>query len=698
MRPQQLNPLFASLDSLAGVGPKSASRLEKLITDSKSSCVLDLLFHLPHAIIDRRNQPGVKNGKVGEIITAKVQIDEHIVPPRQANRPYKVLAHDDTGEITLVFFRPRPNWLSTVLPIGETRIISGRFEVYNEMAQMTHPDLIATEQELESLSLIEPVYRMTSGLTAKQLRKAISSALEQLPELPEWLDPELCKQEQFPSFGESLRNIHTPNELSDLETKSLNRRRLAYDESLACQLALVIGRFYLAKSGGTSRITKGDLKQKILASLPFKLTQSQEKAILEIEQDLVSEARMQRLIQGDVGSGKTILALLAMSHAVESGSQAALMAPTEILVRQHFASISEICEKVNIKVAQLTGQDSHKYRREIEEAIETGEIDIVIGTHALFQAGIKFNDLGLAVIDEQHRFGVHQRLALRSKGENTDLLVMTATPIPRTLVLTYFGDMDVSMLTEKPGGENLIMTNSIPLRRLDEVIARIKYAVQDGQKVYWVCPLVEESEKIDISATEDRFKKLKQEFGDQVAMIHGRMSGEDKEEAMRQFSAGGVKVLVATTVIEVGVDVPDATIMVIEHAERFGLSQLHQLRGRVGRRNKSSFCLLLFKSPLSETAQNRIAIMRETNDGFKIAEEDLRNRGEGEILGTRQSGTHDFRVANLSQHKSLMEIAHDDARLILKSDPSLRSERGEALKMLLHLFHKDQTLRLLDAG
>ena len=698
MRPQQLNPLFASLDSLAGIGPKSASRLEKLITDSKSSCVLDLLLHLPHAIIDRRNQPGVKNGKVGEIITAKVQIDEHIVPPRQANRPYKVLAHDDTGEITLVFFRLRPNWLSTVLPIGETRIISGRFEVYNEMAQMTHPDLIATEQELESLSLIEPVYRMTSGLTAKQLRKAISSALEQLPELPEWLDPELCKQEQFPSFVESLRNIHTPNELSDLETKSPNRRRLAYDESLACQLALAIGRFYLAKSGGTSRIAKGVLKQKILASLPFKLTQSQEKAILEIEQDLASEARMQRLIQGDVGSGKTILALLAMSHVVESGSQAALMAPTEILVRQHLESISEICEKANINVAQLTGQDTQKYRREIENAIAAGEIDIVIGTHALFQAGIKFKDLGLAVIDEQHRFGVHQRLALRSKGKKTDLLVMTATPIPRTLVLTYFGDMDVSMLTEKPRGENPIITNSIPLHRLNEVIDRIKHAVQEGQKVYWVCPLVEESEKIDISATEDRFKKLKQEFGDQVAMIHGRMSGEDKEEAMSQFSAGVVKVLVATIVIEVGVDVPDATIMVIEHAERFGLSQLHQLRGRVGRRNKDSYCLLLFKSPLSEIAQNRIAIMRETNDGFKIAEEDLRNRGEGEVLGTRQSGSHDFRVANLSQHKSLMEIAHDDARLILKSDPSFTSERGEALKMLLHLFHKDQTLRLLGAG
>ena len=698
MRPQQLNPLFASLDSLAGIGPKSISRLEKLIADSKSSCVLDLLFHLPHAIIDRRNQPGVKNGKVGEIITAKVQVDEHIVPPRQANRPYKVLAHDDTGEITLVFFRPRPNWLSTVLPIGETRIISGRFEVYNEMAQMTHPDLIATEQEFESLSLIEPVYRMTSGLTAKQLRKAISSALEQLPELPEWLDSELCKQEHFPSFGESLRKIHSPNELSDLETKSPNRRRLAYDESLACQLALAIGRFYLAKSGGTSRIAKGDLKQNILASLPFKLTQSQEKAILEIEQDLSSETRMHRLIQGDVGSGKTILALLAMSHVVECGSQAVLMAPTEILVRQHLASIFEICEKVNIKVAQLTGQDSQKYRREIEEAIETGEIDIVIGTHALFQAGIKFKDLGLAVIDEQHRFGVHQRLALRSKGKKTDLLVMTATPIPRTLVLTYFGDMDVSMLTEKPGGENPIMTNSIPLHRLDEVIARIKNAVQEGQKVYWVCPLVEESEKIDISATEDRFEKLKQEFGDQVAMIHGRMSGEDKEEAMRRFSAGEVKILVATTVIEVGVDVPDATIMIIEHAERFGLSQLHQLRGRVGRRNKTSYCLLLFKGPLSETAQNRIAIMRETNDGFKIAEEDLRNRGEGEVLGTRQSGTHDFRVANLSQHKSLMEIAHDDARLILKSDPSLRSERGEALKMLLYLFHKNQTLQLLEAG
>ena len=698
MRPQLLNPLFSSLDSLTGIGPKNANRLEKLLADSRSSCVIDLLFHLPHGFIDRRNQPGVKYGKIGEIITAKVHIDEHIIPPRQTSRPYKIVAHDETGEITLVFFRPRPNWLSTALPIGETRIISGRFELYSDMAQMTHPDLIATEQEFESLSLIEPVYRMTDGLSAKQLRKAMRAAIEQLPELPEWLDPELKKREQFPSFTDSLRKIHLPTDVSNFDSKSSVRRRLAYDESLACQLALAIGRHHLAKFGGTPRVAEGTLKQKIIDSLPFKLTQSQEKASLEIEQDLSSQTRMHRLIQGDVGSGKTVLALLAMAHVVESGSQAALMAPTEILARQHGESISKMCANTNMKVAVLTGQDSQKQKRETELAIETGKVDIIIGTHALFQAGIEFKDLGLAVIDEQHRFGVHQRLALRSKGQKTDLLVMTATPIPRTLVLTYFGDMDVSILTEKPNGKNPIQTSSIPLDRLTEVITRIKNVIQNGQKVYWVCPLVEESDKLDISAAEERFAQLKNDFGDQVVLIHGRMNGEEKESVMRQFAGGSAKILVATTVIEVGVDVPDATIMVIEHAERFGLSQLHQLRGRVGRRDQASFCLLLFKGPLSESAQNRIAIMRETNDGFKIAEEDLRNRGEGEVLGTRQSGAHDFRIANLSQHKSLMEIAHDDARLVLNTDPSLNSERGKSLKLLLYLFHKEQTLQLLEAG
>ena len=698
MRPQLLNPLFAPLDSLAGIGPKSANRLEKLLAYAQSPCILDLLLLLPHGLIDRRYQPGVKNGKVGEIITASVHVDDHNIPPRQSNRPYKVLAHDETGEITLVFFRPRPNWLSTVLPIGETRIISGRFELYNEMAQMTHPDLIATEQEYESLSLIEPLYSLTSGLTAKQLRKAINSALERLPDLPEWLDPELMKQEQFPTFAESLQRLHTPTDSSDVDSQSPARRRLAYDESLACQLALAIGRHHLQKTGGTPRPAGGTLKQKIIDELPFKLTQSQENSLVEIEQDLSSRTKMHRLIQGDVGSGKTVVALLAMVHVVESGSQAALMVPTEILARQHSEFISAICAKTNITVAILTGKDTQNKKRETESAIEKGEIDIIIGTHALFQVGIKFKDLGLAVIDEQHRFGVHQRLALRNKGHNSDLLVMTATPIPRTLVLTYFGDMDVSILTEKPSGDNPIQTNSIPLSRLDEVIVRVKNAIQNGQKIYWVCPLVEESDKLDISAAEDRYEHLKKIFDNQVILIHGRMSSEAKENAMDNFATGVAKILVATTVIEVGVDIPDATIMVIEHAERFGLSQLHQLRGRVGRRDKPSFCLLLFKGPLSEAAQSRIAIMRETNDGFKIAEEDLKNRGEGEMLGTRQSGTHDFRITNLKQHRSLMEIAQKDARLILKSDPELTSIRGQALKLLLHLFNKDQILQLLQAG
>ncbi|MEP3275416.1 MAG: ATP-dependent DNA helicase RecG, partial [Stappiaceae bacterium] len=683
MRPTVLDPLFAPVESLEGIGPKSAERIAGLVggNSERAARVVDLLFHLPASIIDRRNRPGIAFGQEGAIVTLEVSIDRHMPVPPRSRAPYRVSAHDDTGEITFVFFHARRDWLEKTMPQGEKRFVSGKIEWFNGRPQMVHPDLIATEEEFATQPLIEPIYPMTAGLAGKTLRKGVEAALARLPDLPEWLDGPFCARENFPAFYAALKSLHHPVETSDIAPDGPPHRRLAYDEYLASQVALAMVRQHMRKRGGISRIASGNLKQKIIDALPFSLTDGQTKALADIEEDLAAPERMLRLVQGDVGSGKTIVALLAMAHAVEAGGQAALMAPTEILARQHYASIAPLCEAAGLRAAVVTGRDKARVRREIETALADGEIDILIGTHALFQAATSFKNLALAVVDEQHRFGVHQRLALSDKGRNADVLVMTATPIPRTLVLTFFGDMDVSQLTEKPAGRQPIQTNSVSLDRLGEVVGRIKSATENGQKAYWICPLVEESEVLDVAAAEDRYQTLKQVLGDQVALVHGRMSGEEKEQAMQDFKSGTARVLVATTVIEVGVDVPDAAIIVIEHSERFGLAQLHQLRGRVGRGSQASHCLLLYKAPLSETAKSRLNVMRETNDGFRIAEEDLKLRGEGEILGTRQSGLPGFRMADMEHHADLMEIARDDARLILEMDPDLTSDRGQSLRL-----------------
>jgi ATP-dependent DNA helicase RecG len=474
--------------------------------------------------------------------------------------------------------------------------------------------------------------------------------------------------------------------------------RIAYDELLASQLTLALVRAHVRKPIGRSQSGDGSLRQRILAALPYCFTGSQQEAVREIESDLGKSERMLRLLQGDVGSGKTVVALMAAAAVIEAGSQAALMAPTEILARQHLATISPLAEQAGIQVALLTGRERGREREDVLHRLESGKLNLIVGTHALFQEGVAFKNLGLAIIDEQHRFGVHQRLALAGKGEAVDMLVLTATPIPRTLVLTYFGDMDVSQLREKPAGRKPVETRTVPLTRLPEVVDAVGRAIGDGQRVYWVCPLVGESETSDLAAAEERFASLKQRFGETVELVHGRMRPAEKDRAMARFAGGQAQVLVATTVIEVGVDVPQASIMVIEHAERFGLSQLHQLRGRVGRGATASTCLLLFKPPLSESAKARLAILRETDDGFRIAEEDLRLRGEGDLLGTRQSGMPGFRVARLDVHAPLIEAARDDATLALRTDPSLTGPRGQALRTLLYLFERDEAIRLLRAG
>ncbi|MBO6755802.1 MAG: ATP-dependent DNA helicase RecG [Roseibium sp.] len=700
MRPPVLDPLFAPVSALPGIGPKIAKTVAGLVSRApdRDATVADLLFHVPHAVIDRSHKPGIAYSENGEIVTLDVEIGRHQAPPRGGKAPYRIQGFDDTGQITFVFFHPRRDWLEKTFPEGARRIVSGKVEWFNERPQMVHPDYVLPPQDAAALPVIEPVYPLTAGLAAKTLQKAMAAALERVPALPEWLDPAHQAREAWPGFAKALEGLHHPQRKNDLNPEAPAYRRLAYDELLASQLALALVRAHMRQLGGIARTPQGDLQKSVFAALPFQLTASQAQAISEINADLARPVRMLRLLQGDVGSGKTVVALAALAQVTETGAQGALMAPTEILARQHFASMEPLCAKAGIRLALLTGKDTAKARRDIQEKILNGEIDLVVGTHALFQGSVAFKSLGIIVVDEQHRFGVHQRLALSEKGKGVDVLVMTATPIPRTLVLTSFGDMDVSRLTEKPAGRKPITTVSASLDRLDEIVGRVGNAIGAGQKVYWICPLVEESEKIDLAAVEDRHRVLEYELRQPVSLVHGRMTADQKDAGMTAFKTGDTRVLVATTVIEVGVDVPDATIIVIEHAERFGLAQLHQLRGRVGRGDKPSTCVLLFKGPLGETAAARLNIMRETNDGFLIAEEDLKLRGGGEILGTRQSGMPGFRIAQAEHHTDLMETARNDARLILETDPQLQSPRGQALRALLYLFGRDEAIMLLRAG
>jgi ATP-dependent DNA helicase RecG len=699
MQPAILKPLFAALTTLPGVGPKVDKLYGHLLRREHGARVVDLLFHLPTGAIDRRARPKLKDVVPGSVVTVAVTIDRHRPPPpRRPRVPYLVYASDDTGDIVLTYFNARRDYIERTLPKGALRYISGTTALYDGVLQIVHPDRVVDEAGLAHLPLVEPVYPLTEGLWLSQVRKAEEAALTRVPDLPEWQDPAWLSRQQFPSFSEALRQLHHPSQPADVQPETFAWQRLAYDEFLAGQLALALVRKYLRRPSGRGTVGDGRLRTKIKTALPYALTPSQARASAEIFGDLEKPERMLRLLQGDVGSGKTVVGLLAAAAVIEAGRQAALMAPTEILARQHLKTIVPLANSAGLRVAILTGRERGRERSKILQRVVTGDIDLLVGTHALFQEQVAFRDLALAVVDEQHRFGVHQRLALARKGDAVDVLVMTATPIPRTLVLTYFGDMDVSELREKPAGRKPVDTRTIPLDRIDEVIAAVGRALNDGRRVYWICPLVEGVETTDLAAAQQRFGALQQLFGDAVEIVHGRMKGADKDRAMQRFSGGEARLLVATTVIEVGVDVPEATVMVIEHAERFGLAQLHQLRGRVGRGTERSSCILLYKAPLSETAKARLSAMRETEDGFRIAEEDFKLRGEGDVLGTRQSGMPGFRLANVSVHGKLLQAARDDAALILARDPKLASARGEALRVLLYLFEQDEAVRLIQAG
>lgn len=700
MRPNVLNPLFAPVTTLSGVGPKQDKLLRYLLSCSETPRLVDLLLHLPASVIDRRNRPKVRDVEVGTVVTLEVTVDRHR-PSRNARAPYLVYASDETGDVVLTFFRPKGDYIEKILPVGAKRYVSGTVQMYDGIPQIVHPDRILDEAGFAKLSGIDPVYPLTEGLALGSLRRAIAAALTKLPDLPEWISPDVLSRCGFPPLREALTRVHVPQELTDILPDNRFWSRLAFDELLAGQLALALVRAQLRRPAGNRHAGDGHLRHRIIDALPYALTTSQAEAMAAIAADLEKPVRMLRLLQGDVGSGKTVVALLAAAAVAEAGKQAALMAPTEILARQHAKTIAPLAQRAGMNVAILTGREKGKERRDLLARLEAGEIDILIGTHALIQDDVIFKSLALAIVDEQHRFGVRERLALTSKGEAVDVLVLSATPIPRTLVLTYFGDMDISELREKPAGRQPIDTRAVADTRLGEVVDAVGRALDAGKLVYWICPLVEESEAEGtdhLTNATDRFESLRERFGDKVGLVHGKMKGSEKDDVMGRFAGHELRLLVATTVVEVGVDVPAASIMVIENAERFGLAQLHQLRGRIGRGSEASTCILLYHEPLGQMSKARLAVIRETTDGFRIAEEDLKLRGEGDVLGIRQSGLPGYRIARPEVHAQLITQARDEALRILKDDPKLKGPRSDALRCLLYLYERDEAIPLLTAG
>ncbi len=699
MRPALLNPLFAPVTSLGGVGPKQDRLLRYLLDREQTPRLVDLLLHLPASVIDRRARPKIRDAVPGTVVTLEVTVDRHRpTPARNPRAPHLVYASDETGDVVLTYFRAQPGYVEKLLPVGSKRYVSGTAQMYDGTLQLTHPDRVVDEAGFAKLSGIDPVYPLTEGLALGSLRRAMAQALQKLPVLPEWISPEVLRRCKFPPIAEALNRVHMPLELADILPDGPFWSRLAFDELLAGQLALALVRAQLRRPAGDRHAGDGHLRNKIIDALPYALTASQRQAAAAITDDLRQPVRMLRLLQGDVGSGKTVVALLAAAAVTEAGKQAALMAPTEILARQHIKTIAPLAERAGLRVAILTGREKGKERRDILARLAAGEIDFLVGTHALIQDDVVFKALALAVVDEQHRFGVRERLALTAKGGNVDVLVLSATPIPRTLVLTYFGDMDVSELREKPAGRQPIDTRAVPDSRLSEVMDAVGRALSAGKLVYWICPLVEESEAVNLTDAESRYLSLKARFGDKVGLVHGKMRGTEKDRVMALFATGEIGLLVATTVVEVGVDVPAASIMVIENAERFGLAQLHQLRGRIGRGSEASTCLLLYMEPLNEMSRARLKVIRETTDGFTIAEQDLRLRGEGDVLGVRQSGLPGYRIARSEVHGQLITQARDEALRIMKDNPKLQGARGEALRCLLYLFERDEALPLIGAG
>ena len=693
-RPERLFPLFAGLEILEGVGPKTA----KLLAQMGLEVPRDLLFSLPYAVVDRRPRESISGADLPGMVTVEVTVGAHR-PAARKGGAYRVQVEDAQADFQLVFFHARQDYLMKLLPIGARRVVSGKLELFDGMAQMVHPDHVLPPEEAADIPTFEPVYHLTQGITQKSMFKAVQGAISRTQPLADWIDPAQKAREGWPDWQDAIKEAHAPEDLDDLSPLSPARARLAYDELIAHQLTLALARLRERRARGIQSVGTGALQSRVLAALPYQPTGAQARTIEEIAADMAAETRMNRLLQGDVGAGKTLVAFMALLVAVEAGGQGVMMAPTEILARQHLEGLQPLAESAGVVLEILTGRDKGAERKAKLAALARGDIQVLVGTHAVFQPDVAFDDLRIAIIDEQHRFGVRQRMDLAEKGVGADVLVMTATPIPRSLSLAQYGDRDVSVLDEKPPGRKPIKTAVVSVDRMDEVVGHLRGAIAGGRQCYWVCPLVEESELVDLTAAEERFRQLRAVLGEGVVgLVHGQMPAADKDAAMAAFQAGKTSVLVATTVIEVGVDVPNATIMVIERAETFGLAQLHQLRGRVGRGAVASTCLLLYQQPLSEGGRRRLEVLRETEDGFVIAETDLQMRGAGDLIGTAQSGLPRFQIAVLERQAALMAVAQSDARRLLMDDPGLQGNRGQAARVLLWLMKQDQAIRLISVG
>ncbi|KIC14481.1 ATP-dependent DNA helicase RecG [Leisingera sp. ANG-Vp] len=693
-RPEILFPLFAGAETLQGVGPKTAQSLSQIDIETPR----DLLFSLPYSVVDRRRRTSIQGAELPATLTVEVTIGRHR-PARNRGGAYRIHVEDAETEFQLVFFHGRSRYLEAQLPEGSRRVVSGKVELFDGIANMVHPDHMLPLAEADSIPSFEPVYRLTHGVTQKTMFKAAQSVLERVPELEEWIDPAQALKENWPAWHEAIAAAHEPQGADDLAAEAPARARLAYDELFAHQLTLALARQTERKARGIQSVATGRLQSRVLKALPYRPTGAQARAIEEISGDMAADKRMNRLLQGDVGAGKTLVAFMALLVAVEAGGQGVMMAPTGILAQQHMEGLAPLAEDAGVVLEILTGRDKGSERKAKLAALKRGDIHILVGTHAVFQQDVEFRDLRLAIVDEQHRFGVRQRMELAEKGKGADVLVMTATPIPRSLALAQYGDMDVSVLDEKPPGRKPVKTAVISTERMQEVVDHLRKAIAEGRQCYWVCPLVDESELSDLTASEERFKHLRAVLGEgTVGLVHGQMPPAEKDAAMAAFQAGKTKVLVATTVIEVGVNVPNASIMVIERAEIFGLAQLHQLRGRVGRGSAESTCLLMYQPPLTEGGRKRLEVLRETEDGFRISETDLQMRGAGDMIGTAQSGLPKFLIADLERQAGLMAVAQSDARALLAADPALESPRGKAARVLLWLMKQDQAIRLITVG
>ncbi len=671
--------LFSNINSIQGVGRKISSYLKKKGIEK----VNDLLWDLPYDLTFRSESTTLDKLEIGKIFTINVQVVKYNFP-RIRNLPNKIICKDDFGEIDLIFFNSREGYIKTILPLNEWVVVSGKVNYFGNKYQMTNPKYLSKRENIDKIKKIIPKYSLTEGLKEITYRNVIEKVINQIPDIEEWHEKNFIKKMGFSSWKNSIINLHNPNSEKDLN--SIFLKRIAYDEIFANLLFLSNNRNKIKKIKKDIKKFIGTYSVQLIKSLPYNLTNGQKKVIDEINSDLKSQSRMFRILQGDVGSGKTIVAIIAGLNCIEAGYQCSLMAPTGILAEQHFKMLNEIIAYSNlkIKIEVLTGRTDIKKRKIILNDLENKKIDFLIGTHALFQETISFNKLGLIIIDEQHKFGVRQRIKFAKKGgSNCDVLLMSATPIPRTMMMSIYGDMDTSRLEEKPALRQKILTLSKPENKIDELWPFLEKKIKTNEQIFWICPLIEESKKLDFSSTTKTFQLVSKKFPRKVGFIHGNLNQDEKERVLKKFLDNEISILVSTTVIEVGIDFPNATVIIIENSNKFGLAQLHQLRGRIGRGNKAGTCILFFKNQLSQNAKKRIQILKSSDDGFYIAEEDMKLRGYGDIIGFKQSGQKLFKIADPVHHENLFSLAEENINKL-----NVNEFNDSKYEFLLKLFDK----------